>query len=180
MTVPLAEGHELMGVFELTHPAWTDELLGFLEPVVRLLALVVISKRRYTDVVHRTRRVKPLSVAAEMQWDLLPPLACTTACVSVSGILEPAYSIGGDSFDYAMNEDRVGFAVVDAVGHGMPAVLLSSSAINCLRNARREGRRPRGCVPGRGRGHRDPVRHTRTSPPPSSARWPSIPASSPG
>ena len=30
MTVPLAEGHELLGVFELTHPAWTDELLGFL------------------------------------------------------------------------------------------------------------------------------------------------------
>ena len=92
---------------------------------MRLLALVLISKRRYTDVVHRTRRVQPLSVAAEMQWDLLPPLACTTACVSVSGILEPAYSIGGDSFDYAMNADRVGFAIVDAVGHGMPAVLLS-------------------------------------------------------
>ena len=139
VSVPLADGHELMGVFELTHPAWTDDLLEFLAPVVRLLALVLISKRRYTDVVHRTRRVKPLSVAAELQWDLLPPLACTTACVSVSGILEPAYSIGGDSFDYAMNEDRVGFAIVDAVGHGMPAVLLSTSAINCLRNARREG-----------------------------------------
>ncbi len=140
VAVPLAEGHELLGVFELTHPAWTDELLGFLEQVVRLLALVVISKRRYTDVVHRTRRVQPLSVAAEMQWDLLPPLACRTACVSVSGILEPAYSIGGDSFDYAMNADSLGFAVVDAVGHGMPAVLLSSSAINSLRNARREDR----------------------------------------
>jgi hypothetical protein len=139
VSVPLADGHELMGVFELTHPSWTDDLLEFLAPVVRLLALVLISKRRYTDVVHRTRRVKPLSVAAELQWDLLPPLACTTACVSVSGILEPAYSIGGDSFDYAMNEDRVEFAIVDAVGHGMPAVLLSTSAINCLRNARREG-----------------------------------------
>ena len=106
VSVPLAEGHELLGVFELTHPAWTDDLLDFLEPVVRLLALVLISKRRYTDVVHRTRRGEPLSVAAELQWDLLPPLACSTACVSVSGILEPAYSIGGDSFDYAMNQDQ--------------------------------------------------------------------------
>jgi serine phosphatase RsbU (regulator of sigma subunit) len=57
----------------------------------------------------------------------------------VSGILEPAYSIGGDSFDYAVNLDRLEFGIVDAVGHGMPAVLLSVVAINCLRNARREG-----------------------------------------
>ena len=61
--------------------------------------------------------------------------------MSVSGILEPAYSIGGDSFDYALNQDTAELAIVDAMGHGMAAVLLSVTAINCLRNARREGRR---------------------------------------
>ncbi len=74
-----------------------------------------------------------------MQWDLLPPLTCSTASVSVSGILEPAYSIGGDSFDFALNHDRLGFAIADAVGHGTSAVLLSVTAITSLRNARREG-----------------------------------------
>jgi serine phosphatase RsbU (regulator of sigma subunit) len=54
--------------------------------------------------------------------------------------LEPAYSIGGDSFDYALDPGGVQFAIIDAVGHGMPAVLLSVAAINALRNARREGR----------------------------------------
>jgi serine phosphatase RsbU (regulator of sigma subunit) len=58
--------------------------------------------------------------------------------VSVSGILEPAYSIGGDSFDYALNDDQVDFAIIDAVGHGMPAVMMSATAINSMRNARRE------------------------------------------
>jgi serine phosphatase RsbU (regulator of sigma subunit) len=137
--VPLAEGTERLGVLELTHARWTDELLTLLAPVVRVLALVLISKRRYTDVILRSRRAEALSVAAEMQWDLLPPLTCSTDQVSVSGILEPAYSIGGDSFDFAFNPKAVEFAIVDAVGHGMASVLMSAAAINSLRNARREG-----------------------------------------
>jgi serine phosphatase RsbU (regulator of sigma subunit) len=59
--------------------------------------------------------------------------------VSISGIMQPAYSIGGDSFDYALNAGRAEFGIIDAVGHGMPAVLISTVGIGGLRNARREG-----------------------------------------
>jgi serine phosphatase RsbU (regulator of sigma subunit) len=137
--VPLTEGTERIGVFELTHQHWTEAVHEILDPVVRIVVLVLISKRRYTDVMLRTRRAEPLSLAAEMQWDLLPPLTCSSARVSVSGILEPAYSIGGDSFDYALNPNGLEFAIIDAVGHGMGSVLMSVAAINSLRNARREG-----------------------------------------
>lgn len=136
--VPLAEGSERLGVLELTHEAWSDEVRRSLDPIVRVLVLVLISKRRYTDVVLRGRRAERLSLAAEMQWTLLPPLTCSTDQVSVSGILEPAYTIGGDSFDYALNPDRLEFAIVDAMGHGMSAVATSVLAINGIRNARRE------------------------------------------
>ena len=136
--VPLSEGSERLGVLELTYGTWTEDVRAALAPVVRVLVLVLISKRRYTDVVLRARRYQRLSIAAELQWDLLPPLNCSTDRASVSGILEPAYSIGGDSFDYAMNRDRAEFAIVDAVGHGMSAVLMSVAAITSLRNARRE------------------------------------------
>jgi serine phosphatase RsbU (regulator of sigma subunit) len=137
--VPLTEGSERLGVLELTHHAWTDDAQSLLGPLVRVLVLVLVSVRRYTDAVVRSRRSEPLSPAAELQWDLLPPLTFTSDRVSLSGILEPAYSIGGDSFDYAFNTDRVEFAILDAVGHGMPAVMMSVAAINGLRNARREG-----------------------------------------
>ncbi|MHB1987105.1 MAG: PP2C family protein-serine/threonine phosphatase [Acidimicrobiales bacterium] len=137
--VPLTEGSERLGVLELTHGSWSDDVERLLAPVVRVLVLVLVSKRRYTDVVLQSRRSEPLSMAAEMQWTLLPPLTCSAEGVSVSGILEPAYSIGGDSFDYAFNANRVDFAIVDAMGHGMSAVMLSVLAINGLRNARREG-----------------------------------------
>lgn len=138
--LPLSEGNERVGILELSHRGWDEQAAARGGPVAQLLVLLLISKRRYTDALARTRRSEPLSTAAEIQWGLLPPLACAAAGVTLSGILEPAYSIGGDSFDYALGPDGVQLAVIDAVGHGMPAVLLSVAALNALRNARREGR----------------------------------------
>ena len=45
---------------------------------------------------------------------------------------------GGDSFDFAVNGDVLEFIIIDAVGHGMPAVLKSIAAITTYRNVRRE------------------------------------------
>jgi serine phosphatase RsbU (regulator of sigma subunit) len=136
--VPLSEGGERIGVLELIYPEWDGQMPVNLDAVLTVLVLIIVSKRRYTDVWHRTRRARPLSDAAEAQWDLLPPLTCATDEVALSGILEPAYEIGGDSFDYAMNPGRLEFAIVDATGHGMSAVMMSIAAINSLRNSRRE------------------------------------------
>ena len=136
--LPLVDGAERLGVIELEYtatPPTSDELLKLL---AGLLVLVIISVRRYTDVWLRSRRAQPLSAAAEAQWDLLPPLATISSEVAVSGILEPAYEIGGDSFDYALNPGRLDFAIVDAIGHGLSAVLMSIAVINSLRNTRRE------------------------------------------
>src|SRR4029078_837640 len=92
--VPLAEGSERLGVLELAYASWSDDVRATLAPVVRVLVLVLISKRRYTDAVLRARRHEPLSIAAELQWDLLPPLTCSTDRVSVRGIPQPHSSIG--------------------------------------------------------------------------------------
>jgi serine phosphatase RsbU (regulator of sigma subunit) len=108
--------------------------------VIVVLVPLLVAKSRYTDAWLRCRRAQPLTPAAEVQWDLLPPLAASADHISVAGILEPAYSIGGDSFDYALNNVGLEFAIVDAMGRGMSAVLMSVTAINALRNVRREGR----------------------------------------
>lgn len=136
---PLTQDSERIGVLQLEFSSWGEQILPALEDTIRVLTLVVLSKRRYTDGLLRSRRHEPLSVAAEIQWDLLPPLSCVTDEVSICGMLEPAYSIGGDSFDFALNSAHVEFGIVDAVGRGLPAVLKSVLAVNALRNARREG-----------------------------------------
>jgi len=139
VAVPLVDGTDRLGLLELDYDTWDGSLPTGWERVVAVFVLVLIARSRYSDLWVRGRRSEPLSAAAEVQWDLLPPLSCSTAQVAVGGILEPAYEIGGDSFDYAVNGDRLEFAIVDAIGHGMSAVLMSAAAINSLRSARRTG-----------------------------------------
>jgi len=138
--LPLVDGAERLGVLELeysTNPPSPEELI---RQIAAVLVLVIVSVRRYSDVWLRTRRAREMTAAAEAQWDLLPPLATETHEVAVSGVLEPAYEIGGDSFDYALNAGRVDLAIIDAIGHGMAAVLMSTCAVTSLRNSRRERR----------------------------------------
>jgi hypothetical protein len=53
----------------------------------------------YSDAFSRLRRRKTLSLAAELQWELLPPMSFGTDRVVVTGGLEPAYDVGGNSID---------------------------------------------------------------------------------
>jgi hypothetical protein len=138
--VPLIEGSSRIGVLEFDFDEWDGVVPELLDPLAAIFVMSWIVKGRYTDTAALARRSQPLSAAAEMQWDLLPPLTCSTEQVAISGILAPAYAIGGDSFDYAFDSTRVDFAMVDAIGHGMSAVLMSAAAINSLRNSRRAGR----------------------------------------
>lgn len=76
-----------------------------------------------------------------MQWDLLPPLVLRTPNVAIAGMLEPAYDVGGDCFDYALNDRVLSISVMDAMGHGVGAALISALAVGSYRHDRREGRR---------------------------------------
>jgi serine phosphatase RsbU (regulator of sigma subunit) len=108
-----------------------------LKAFVSLVAELVVTKDAYSDVFSRLRRRKTLSLAAEMQWELLPPPTFGTERVVITGGLEPAYDVGGDSFDYAVNGDTADLLVIDSVGHGLPAAVLASVAISAYRHARR-------------------------------------------
>lgn len=61
----------------------------------------------------------------------------TTPQVALAGILEPAYDVAGDSFDYAINDNMLHLAVIDAMGHGLNAALLATLAVSAYRHARR-------------------------------------------
>lgn len=52
-------------------------------------------------------------------------------------MLEPAYRVAGDSFDYALNDNILHMAVIDAMGHGLDAAAMATIAIGAYRHARR-------------------------------------------
>jgi serine phosphatase RsbU (regulator of sigma subunit) len=45
--------------------------------------------------------------------------------------------VAGDSFDYALNDDVLQVAIIDAMGHGLDAAVMASVAVAAYRHARR-------------------------------------------
>jgi len=135
--LPLLDGCDEVGVLVLTLDAVDDDDRRLLLRLADVVAGLLVTKNNYTDQFIQARRAAPLSLAAEIQWALLPPLAMTTPQVEVAGILEPTYDVAGDSFDYAINDSMVHVAVIDAMGHGLNAAMLASLAIGAYRHARR-------------------------------------------
>jgi hypothetical protein len=137
MFLPLLDGSDEVGVLALTLSAVDEDDRRLLRRLAGLVADMIVTKDSYTDQFFQARRSMPMSLAAETQWALMPPLTMVTPQVALAGILEPAYDVAGDSFDYAINDDILHLAVIDAMGHGLNAAMLATLAICAYRHARR-------------------------------------------
>jgi len=138
--VPLLDGMERLGVLHLEFPDAKDRAdRDLLHEFAALVAEIIMVKQPYGDLFQVTRRRRPMSLAAEIAWTLLPPLTFGTDRLVISCVLAPVYQVGGDSFDYSVNGDRAQFALFDAMGHGLNAGLLATVAIGAYRNSRRQG-----------------------------------------
>jgi serine phosphatase RsbU (regulator of sigma subunit) len=138
--VPVLDGLERLGVLELDFTA-ADQRVDEeqMHAFAALVAEIVVVKSAYGDLFHRIRRRQPMSLAAEIAWRLLPPLTFGTDRLIISAVLAPAYDVGGDSFDYAVDATTARFALFDAMGHGLDAGWLATVAIAAYRNSRRQG-----------------------------------------
>ena len=137
--LPLLDGAERLGVLGLTLPQVDDALRKRCSWLATVVAELVVGKDQYTDTYSKVRRRQPMSLAAEMQWQLLPPLVFATPRVVIAGLLEPAYAVAGDAFDYALNGDTAHLAVIDPVGHDLTASVLAAVTLGSYRHSRRAG-----------------------------------------
>jgi serine phosphatase RsbU (regulator of sigma subunit) len=137
--VPIAEGSDRTGVLALTVAAASDEVVRACEELGLFTGYLIATQARATDLYNLRRRRRSLSLAASMQWDLLPPLVLRTERMTVAGLLEPAYDVGGDCFDYALNGTVLDIGVFDPLGHGLSSALIAALCVGSYRHDRREG-----------------------------------------
>ncbi|MET7732081.1 GAF domain-containing SpoIIE family protein phosphatase [Streptomyces sp. NPDC005402] len=99
----------------------------------------VTTAGRDADLYLQARRTRRMTLAAEMQWQLLPGRGCAREEYVIGAHLEPAYAIGGDTFDWSTSADHLVLAITDGMGQGIDAALLAGLTTGALRNARRAG-----------------------------------------
>ena len=141
--IPLVDGAERLGVCRLIlldDTSGADKALPeHCLAISGLVAHLMASKITQSDELAVARRARPMSVAGELLWQLLPPLTVGGQGLALAAVLEPAYDVSGDAFDYAVATARADFAIFDSSGHDLSAGLTTSVTLAASRSARREG-----------------------------------------
>ena len=138
---PVTERGEALGLLQLSLPSAPDaSVLAQITRIGHVLAFVVIANRRHTDLFEWAQRSTVFSLPAEIQRRLLPAaFTCEAGAFTLSAWLEPAASVGGDTFDYSLGRDALHLSLTDAMGHGVASALTATLCVGSLRNTRRQG-----------------------------------------
>ncbi|MET8586701.1 PP2C family protein-serine/threonine phosphatase [Streptomyces collinus] len=141
LLAPVTNRGDCIGVLEMVVPEADDAVRDAVARAAHALAYIVVTDRRFTDLYHWGRRTTTMSLAAEIQHQLLPSASCCEAAhFTLVGGLVPADEIGGDTYDYALDQDALYLSITDAMGHDTASALLATLTVNALRGARRAGR----------------------------------------
>ncbi|MFF8972740.1 PP2C family protein-serine/threonine phosphatase [Streptomyces sp. NPDC014995] len=137
--LPVTVRGDRLGVLTVTLPEQADADREELAEIAQVLGRELIVAERDTDRYVRARRRDRLTLAAEMQWQLLPGRSSTRPEYELGAQLEPAYGVFGDTYDWSATADHLMLYVANGMGEGTEASLLTNLAVNALRNARRAG-----------------------------------------
>ncbi|MEU4847545.1 PP2C family protein-serine/threonine phosphatase [Streptomyces gilvosporeus] len=137
--VPLVDGAERLGVVAVRTATLDGPRMRRSRMLADLLAMVVTSKRAYSDWIVARTRTATMRLPAEMLRAFLPPRTIgSKRCVSTA-VLEPAYDVGGDAFDHSVVKNVLHTMILDGMGHDLASGLTTSVAMAGARNARRGG-----------------------------------------
>ncbi|MFE9413373.1 PP2C family protein-serine/threonine phosphatase [Streptomyces sp. NPDC006704] len=137
---PVSNRGDAIGVLEVRLDHVTQDVLEQVEEVAHALAYIIVTDRRFTDLYHWGNRTTSVTLAAEIQRQLLPSApSCESADFSLAGALVPASDIAGDTYDYSLDENMLHLSITDAMGHDVDASLMATLLVNASRGARRAG-----------------------------------------
>jgi serine phosphatase RsbU (regulator of sigma subunit) len=95
--------------------------------------LELVEQRLEQEERERERIEQELRVARDIQQASLPKEVPTLEGWEISPYYRPAKEVGGDFYDFhPLSDGRLGLAVGDATGHGVPAALVMASARSML------------------------------------------------
>ncbi len=142
LLLPVAVKDRLLGFLslgpKLSEEPYTPTDVALLETVASQTGLALENSRLTeavaSEVAQRERLNRELEIAREVQQRLFPQAGPEVAGLDYAGKCRPASSVGGDYYDFvSMCDGRLGIAIGDISGKGVPAALLMASLQASLR-----------------------------------------------
>lgn len=140
LDVPIRRGEGLLGVLtcEGTHQhEWTIDEQNFVASLADLFLAAYETQERirtYNALQESQQKLaSETAEAARYVLSLLP--AKLVGAITTDWLFVPSEQLGGDAFGYHwMDDDHFAIYLLDVVGHGVGAALLSVTALNVFRN----------------------------------------------
>lgn len=135
LAMPLMVDNKIMGVLGVVNVGGT-----FLMPEIKLVQALAgqggihIQKSiLYQQHISQERMATEMALAREVQMQLLPQNPAQIQGLDVWGHSKPALDVGGDFYDFDLEEQTLRFALGDVAGKGMSAALLMATSRTALR-----------------------------------------------
>jgi serine phosphatase RsbU (regulator of sigma subunit)/CheY-like chemotaxis protein len=139
LVIPLIYQQDFLAILRLCHredaSPWSEEEIQLIESVAEQAALAISQAKLYQRTQLQAEQMRSeLSVARQIQENLLRQSLPSLDGVRVQACCYPAREVGGDFFEvYAHPQGDIWLAVGDVSGKGVPAALFMASAISVLR-----------------------------------------------
>ncbi|MBV8533323.1 MAG: SpoIIE family protein phosphatase [Verrucomicrobia bacterium] len=142
MIGPLIYGDQNLGVLAvangpMTTPFSPSDFVVF-QSIVEQSAFALYNAVVYSEASEKRRIDRDLDVARDIQRILLPNAAPALEGFEIAGLNIPASHVSGDYYDYIpLDEQRLGIAIADVSGKGVPASLIMAMCRSVLRSVAR-------------------------------------------
>src|SRR3989454_11678831 len=139
MVAPLLYGKQNMVVLALANgpmgaPFSQSDFVVF-KSIAEQSAFALYNAIIYSEANEKKRLDHDLEIARDIQRILLPAEAPNVNGFEISGINVPARQVSGDYFDYIkVDDERLGVAIADVSGKGVPASLIMAICRSVLRS----------------------------------------------
>src|SRR5438105_5294458 len=139
MATPLLYGKQNMGVLAVGNgprgtPFSPSDFVVF-KSIAEQSAFALYNAIIYSEANEKKRLDHDLEIARDIQRILLPEKSPAIPGFEISGINIPARQVSGDYFDYIrVDEHRLGVAIADVSGKGVPASLIMAICRSVLRS----------------------------------------------
>jgi sigma-B regulation protein RsbU (phosphoserine phosphatase) len=149
LLLPLSLNQKLVGAMSLgakrSEEPYSPSDLRLLGSVATQAGLALENSRLNTqitlEIAEREKRRRELEIAREVQERLFPQSYPPVQGLELAGACRPALAVGGDYYDFVpLEAGRLGIAIGDISGKGIPAALLMATLRAFLRGQTVRGR----------------------------------------
>lgn len=101
--------------------------MNFIQTLANLISVAIVNKRLHKEEIVKERLNREMELAAEMQNSLIPDNDLVTKRLNLNAHYHPHHLIGGDYYDYFVDESRIVFCMADVSGKGISAAMFMSN-----------------------------------------------------